>query len=204
MATAAQMKQYEEVLRTHTSALDKPVTEIAVFELKERLTDETKIALERDFAGLSARGKGVNSTAWGYSLDDSRTFIIIFDWEKIQYHWDFWQGPDFPTVMATIDKYFVPGRPLVRHYEFKPPGILKSEFVSISIWDEGEQKDVKEIEGRVECKTQTWEARQAAFAVDMAEMTWCAVILGYNSEEAARADGIKPQGVTHLLQLKRA
>lgn len=204
MATAEQMKQYEQVLKTHTSAMDKPVTEIAVFQTKEDITDEMKTALERNFAGLSSKGKGVNGTAWGYSLDDPRTFVIVFDWEKIQDHWDFWQGPDFPTVIATIDKYFVSGRPLVRHYDFKPPGFLKSEFVSISIWDEGEEKDVKEIESKVETKTQNWEARQAAFAVDMGEMTWCVVVLGYSSEEAARADGIKPKGVTCLLQLKRA
>ncbi|KPI43134.1 uncharacterized protein AB675_1788 [Cyphellophora attinorum] len=204
MATAEQMKQYEEVLKTHTPALNKPVTEIVIFRTKEEITEETRTALERDFVGPSSRGKGVRATAWGYALDDPRTFVIAFDWEKIQYHWDFWQTPEFATVMGAIDKWFVPGRPLVRHYDFNPPGLLKSKFVSISIWDEGEEKDVKEIKSKVNSEQQGWEARQAGFAADMGEMTWCAVVLGYGSEEAARADGIQPKGVTHLVQLKRA
>jgi hypothetical protein len=35
----------------------------------------------------------------------------------------------------------------------------------------------------------------------MGEMTWCSVLLGYDSEEAAKSDEITPQCETHLLKL---
>lgn len=202
MASAEEMKAYTESLRHHTPSLDIPLTEIVVFKLIEHPTEETTALIERDFVGAATGGEGIRRIGWGYSLDDPRTFIIMFDWRKIQDHWDFWQTPAFGPVIACITKCFEPGRPLVRHYKFDPPGMLKEEFVQVLVWDEGAERSADEIARKVESKSNSWVSRKAGFAMDLGEMTWCSVLLGYRTEAAARADEIGQKGETHLAKLK--
>jgi len=201
MASKEQMKAYEMILREHKSSLDIPVTEIVVFKLLDDLNEETRTLIEKDFVTPASKGEGVLRIAWGSSLDDRRTFVLMFDWRCIQDHWAFWQTPEFDSVMSCINQCFEPGRPLVRHYKFEPPGMVREEYVQLLVWDEGNEKSSGELLGILEREGKSWKSSKAGFAVDMGEMTWCAVTLGYESEEAARADKIGKKGETHLLKL---
>ncbi|KAK3081920.1 hypothetical protein LTS18_012160 [Coniosporium uncinatum] len=202
MGSKEQMKAYEMVLREHTSSLDIPVTEIVIFKLLDDLKEETMTLIEKDFVTPAGKGDGVRRIAWGCSLDDLRTFVLMFDWRCIQDHWAFWQTPEFEPVMSCINKCFEPGRPLVRHYKFEPSGMVRMEYVQLLVWDEGKEKDGEELMGLVEREGESWKNSKAGFAVDMGEMTWCAVTLGYESEKAARADKVGKKGETHLLKLQ--
>ncbi|KAK2808994.1 hypothetical protein FQN50_004268 [Emmonsiellopsis sp. PD_5] len=204
--TAADMKGYEQMLLQHTppSSLDTPVTEIVIFKLAQDPTPQTRAAIEQDFIANSSKGEGVNRTAWGYSLDDPRTVVIMFDWRKIQDHWTFWQTPAFEPVIKCIETVFEPGRPLVRHYKFDPVGMVGEEYVQVMVWDEGqgqEERGKEEMEGKVKSKGQNWSSRKGGFAVDINEMTWYCTLLGYSSEAAAREDGIEAKGASHLVKL---
>ncbi|KAK2793978.1 hypothetical protein FQN52_000310 [Onygenales sp. PD_12] len=203
--TAAKMKGYEQMLLQHTppSSLNIPVTEIVIFKLAHDRTPQTTAAIEQDFLANSAKGEGVNRTAWGYSLDDPRTVVIMFDWRKIQDHWAFWQTPAFEPVIKCIETVFEPGRPLVRHYKLDPVGMAGDEYVQVMVWDEDqgqEERGKEEMEGKVKSKGQNWSSRNGGFAVDMNETTWYCALLGYPSEAAAREDGIEAKGASHLVK----
>ncbi|KAH8901733.1 hypothetical protein GQ53DRAFT_631399 [Thozetella sp. PMI_491] len=206
MATAAQMASLTEVLRKHSSALDKPVTEIAIFKLKEMHTDATTAEFEKNIIANTFKGTGIKRMAWGYSLSDPKTLVWMLDWVKIQDHWDFWQTPEFGPVISTITNLFIEGRPLVRHYDFRPPGMLDQEFLHIRVWDEGESnKTDEEIRATLAATDNDfggYKAEKGAYAVDMGEMNWYCTLTGYEDEDMARAAKLTPRGETHLLQLK--
>lgn len=202
MATAEQMKQFEMMLRGHPSAMGYPVTEIAVFKLVKERTEELTSVIERDFVKPSAAGEGVRRVGWGFSQNAPDTFVIMFDWRKIEDHWAFWQTEAFNPVINCISTCFQRGRPLVRHYKFDPPAMLSEEYVRLFVWDEGSEKSPQEIMDKVAVGAKNYRSSHAGFAVDMGEMTWCSVLLGYPNEEAAESDEITPQFATHLLKLQ--
>lgn len=109
----------------------------------------------------------------------------MLDWEKIQDHWDFWQTPAFAPVIACIDKIFVPGRPLVRHYEFKPQGMLRQNVQKVFVWND--ESRAEKVETLMRTKSHE-SARKDAYAVDMHEASWRCVIYGYDDEDAASKD----------------
>lgn len=121
------MKAYTQVLLQHTSALDVLVIEVVIFKLREPRNENTTNQIQKNFLMNATRGKGVNRIVWGYSMDDPNMVIIMFDWQKIQDHWEFWQTDLFPPVMQCISTLFEAGRPLIRHYKFDPPGTLNSK-----------------------------------------------------------------------------
>ena len=195
------MKAYETALLEHKSALDIPVTEVVIFKLLNDRTDETTVSIERDFVANSIKAEGVKRISWGYSVDDPRTVILMFDWRKIQDHWAFWQTDYFPPVLGCIERLFEPGRPLVRHYEFDPVGMLDQEYVRVLVWDEqggslNSSADVMEGVGG------NSSIRKGGFAVDLDEMTWFCALLGYESEETASKDPVTFKGETHVVKLK--
>lgn len=204
MSLAEQMKGYENALRQQITALGEPVTEIALFRL---LADATPTALEsiqRDFVDNSAAGDGVRCVAWGPSLDDPRVVILMWDWRRIEDHWAFWQTARFPPVMACIERWFEPGRPLVRHYRFDPPGMPRRPYVRVLLWDHGEAATAAEITRKVAGAGTGASERKAAFAVDPGELTWCTVLSGYEDEAQARADELEAAHVqeAHLVKLE--
>lgn len=201
MVAAEEMKGYELALSNHTPCLDIPVTEVAVFKLREALTPDTLASIEKVFVGNSSAGRGVRRTGWGFSLDDPNTFIIMWDWDKIQDHWHFWQTPAFPPLMACIEKSFQDGL-LVRHYKFEPAGMVKEDTTQILIWDAGKEATSEEIARSITSKGTSWKSIKTGPAVDMGDMTWCCAMLGYDSAEAARADNIQPKEVSHLVRFK--
>lgn len=202
MATVDEMKAYEQVLLQHTSALDVPVTEVVIFKLRKGRDEATLNQIKEQFLKNAARGNGVNRTAWGFSTDDPRTVVAMFDWQKIQDHWAFWQTDLFPPVIQCISTVFEPGRPLVRHYKFDPPGMLDTKYVQVLVWDEGVERRPEEMVSTVTRQKQTWIQRKGAFAVDMNETTWYCELQGFSSEADARASGTVPRGETHLVELE--
>lgn len=206
MATAEQMAAYTAVLREYKPAQDKPLTEVAIFKLKEPQSPDTLEYFESQIIHNTARGKGIKRQCWGFSLSDTQTLIWMLDWDKIQHHWDFWQTSAFESVIACIEKIFVPGPPLVRHYEFKPAEMLDHHVQRILVWKEekGDQKEIMEtdmMKGENKAKS-----RKEAYAVDMQETNWRCTVLGYDSKEEAEIDEIvAPEGCeTHVVELKFA
>ncbi|PLB41236.1 uncharacterized protein BDW47DRAFT_122799 [Aspergillus candidus] len=196
MATAEQMAAYTAHLRTHTSAQNKPVTEICIFKLRAPYTQDHTAALstfESQIAANTAPGNGkpnapgIRRIAYGFSVDDPGTFVWMLDWDKIQDHWEFWQKEAFPPVIGAITELFVEGRPLVRHYDFGEEGMLDGGFrvARVVVWDDGKGR------ARESGNKSLARVRQVreAYAVDMDEMTWWCSLLGYESEEDCRADG---------------
>ncbi|KIX10717.1 uncharacterized protein Z518_01801 [Rhinocladiella mackenziei CBS 650.93] len=202
MATAADMKQLENMLRGHVSAMGYPVTEIVLFKLAKERDSETTAMIERDFVKPSSMGEGVRRVGWGYSLTAPDTFVIMFSWRKIEDHWAFWQTEAFNPVINCIATCFERGRPLVRHYKVVPPGMLSEEYVRLFVWDEGADRSADDIKDKVASKARNYKSSKAGFAVDMGETTWCSVLLGYDSEESAKSDEVTPQLETHLLKLQ--
>ncbi|PGH14606.1 hypothetical protein AJ79_02941 [Helicocarpus griseus UAMH5409] len=200
-STAAEMKAYEQMLLQHKPALNIPVTEVVIFKLLENPTAETT-EVKQDFVANAGGGEGMRRTAWGYSLDDPRTVVMMFEWRKIQDHWAFWQTPAFEPVIKCIRTIFEPERPLVRHYKFDPPGMLEAEYIKVMVWDEGAEKSREEMEAKVKSDSQSCIGQRGGFAVDMNEMTWYCTLLGYPSEQAARSDGIEAQGEAHLVKFE--
>jgi hypothetical protein len=206
MATSAQMAAYAEVLRTHTSALDKCVTEITIFKLKDPRSNATTTEFEEQILANTVKGKGIKRMAWGYSLDDPKTLVWMLDWAKIQDHWDFWQTPEFGPVMRSISNLFVEGRPLVRHYDFQPPGMLDQEILHVIVWDEGApgkaEDDLRATVAPASDHGVIAKASKSAYAVDMDETTWCCTLLGFEDEAAARAAKVTPRGEAHVCRMK--
>ncbi|KAI1339108.1 hypothetical protein F5Y15DRAFT_94116 [Xylariaceae sp. FL0016] len=214
MATADEMAAYTQRLLAHTSAHNKPVTEIAIFKLNPAYATDHAAAtaeFESQILSQTAPGKpyakGILRTSWGFSMHDPTTLVWMLDWEKIQDHWEFWQTPGFGPVISAITKLFVPGRPLVRHYDFGEQGMLGTPWVRVFVWDE-KKEGVKPEEacGRVlgpgVSKSET--IKRQAYAVDVDEMTWYCLLLGYEDENDAAAQEVLPdfQGEDHTVRLK--
>lgn len=214
MATAEEMAAYTQRLISHTSAQNKPVTEIAIFKLNpDYATDHAAAAFEFESQILTQAApgqpyaKGIRRTSWGFSKDDPGTLIWMLDWEKIQDHWEFWQTPGFPPVISTITKIFVSGRPLVRHYDFGELGMVEAPWVRLFVWNEERNgESVEEDRSKVlrtEGSNLAMNKRQA-HAVDIDEMTWQCLLLGYEDEASADQEEVHPafRGEEHLLKLQ--
>ncbi|OAL42909.1 hypothetical protein IQ07DRAFT_637398 [Pyrenochaeta sp. DS3sAY3a] len=201
MATQEQMAAYAAVLSQYKPAQDKPVTEIAIFKLKDAQSAATLEYFETQIIQNTTPGKGIIRQSYGFSLSDPHTLIWMLDWEKIQDHWDFWQTPAFKPVIACIDKIFVSGRPLVRHYEFKPPGMVQQHVQKVFVWNDttGADKAVDFVH-----KTGHESAKKDAYAVDMEETTWRCIVLGYENEEIAfKDDNVEWEGLeAHCVRMK--
>lgn len=196
MAASDQMAGYAAHLnaKTPVSSKGKPVTEIAIFTLQPPYDQDHAATASRFESQIvqncrpgAPYARGVRRIAWGFSLNDPKTFVWLLDWDKIEDHWDFWLTPGFPPVMESIAELFTPGRPLVRHYDFGEQGMLDPTFevVRIIVGDDGVKKDQwlqsDKLEGDVISKSNCREA----YAVDLDESTWWARLLGHGSEEEA-------------------
>ncbi|KAH6682148.1 hypothetical protein F5X68DRAFT_242754 [Plectosphaerella plurivora] len=215
MGIIEQMAGYGVHLHANTPAESKgkPVTEIAIFKLKTEYAQDHAAALSEFKEHMVTNctpgvphAKGIRRIAWGFAVDDPGMFVWVLDWDKIECHWDFWLAPGFPPVMATITKIFEPGRPLVRHYDFGGAGSLDKEleFVRIMVWDDGEEG---KREGKAKAlgngKGKAADSREG-YAVDIDETTaWCSM-LGYKTEEDARAAEVTPgeDAVSNIYQLE--
>ncbi|KAI1843416.1 hypothetical protein JX265_013298 [Neoarthrinium moseri] len=214
MATAEEMAAYTQRLISHTSAQDKPVTEIAVFKLNPAFaTDHAAAAaeFESQIIEQTAPGKpyakGIRRVSWGFSKDDPETFVWMLDWDKIQDHWEFWQTPGFQPVISTINKLFVPGRPLVRHYDFGEPGMIETAWIRLFVWDEKKEGATPEAAYGKVMKTnapRTATGERQAYAVDVDEMTWYCLLLGFENETGAAKAEVQSgfDGEDHIVQLK--
>ncbi|KAH7020714.1 uncharacterized protein B0I36DRAFT_392813 [Microdochium trichocladiopsis] len=204
--TPEQMAVYTEALLKHTKVLDQPVTEIVIFKLKQPHSDETTRDFETRILANAATGEGVRRMSWGYSLDDSSTMIWQIDWARIQDHWTFWQTPAFLPVIRGISDLFEAGRPLVRHYHFKPAGMLHEEVQLISVWDQGApgQAEADVLAGLGHSPDGSGDSKSAkgAYAVDMQGQTWYCAAFGFATEEEARASSVTRRGESHLVKLK--
>jgi hypothetical protein len=205
--SAEEMAQYTKMLQAYKPAQDKPVTEIVIFKLKGPQSPETMEQIESQLIANSGTGKGVLKQSWGFSLTDPHTVIWQLDWEKIQYHWDFWQTPAFGPVMAAIENIFVPGRPLVRHYEFKPAGMLQEAVQRVLVWnDEGKNRSQGEVEAAALVKSgkSVATAAKVANAVDMGETSWRCAVLGYATLQDAHQDELELQDgdESHIVEFK--
>lgn len=202
MSLAEQMKQYEQILLQTAPIQGVPVTEIVLFKFISEPTQQTFDSIKKDFVDNAINGKGIKRISWGPSLDDSKTFALMFDWEKIEDHWSFWQTPEFEPVMGCINQWFEPGRPLVRHYQFDPPGMLGQEYQRVWVWDNESSEGSDKILAAVSNANDQSSDHKAGFAVDPGEVTWCCVVKGYESEAKAREEDITKKLETHLLKLR--
>ena len=202
MATAEQMAAYTAMLSQYKPAQDKPVTEIAVFKLNEPQSPELLEYFEKEIIANTTPDEGINKQAWGFSLSDPKTHVWMLDYDKIQDHWAFWQTPAFTPVIAAITKLFEAGRPLVRHYDFQPAGLLDEPFQRVVVWND-EAKVGQKAADLVKGKSVAKNAKEA-YAVDMDETTWRCAVFGYSSQEDADKDEIvAPEGAeSHLVKLK--
>lgn len=213
MANAQEMAAYTLRLQGHTSAQSKPVTEICIFKLRDHFVSdhasaatqfETQIIDNTRPGGVHSLG--IRKCAWGFSVDDPSTLVWMLDWDMIQSHWAFWQSPGFPPVMEAISNLFVPGRPLVRHFDFGEEGMLGSEceFARVLVWDDG-PKGKSEFRARtvIGASSKCKDAREA-YAVDLDEMTWWCSLFGYSGVADARADSVNevPEAGSHVVKLK--
>ncbi|XP_014550141.1 hypothetical protein COCVIDRAFT_21322 [Bipolaris victoriae FI3] len=200
MATAEQMAAYAAALRQYKPAQDKPVTEVAIFKLKEAQSAATLEYFERQIIQNTAPGTGIIRQSYGFSLSDPYTLIWMLDWEKIQDHWDFWQTPAFAPVIVCIDKIFVSGRPLVRHYEFQPSGMLRHSVQKVFVWND--ELEAPKAESLVGTKSNASD-RKVAYAVDMQETSWRCAVFGYENKETAHKDEfVEWEGLeAHLVEL---
>jgi len=171
-----------------------------LFKLLADPTQETLESIKRDFVDNSATAAGCPRLSWALSLDDPCTIIFTFDWDRIQYHWDFWQLPEFEPVMACINKWFEPGMPLVRHYLFDPPGMLDSQYVRVFVWEHSSEVDRDVLVQQVSNKENKSRHVRAGFAIDPGQPKWCCVLLGYDSEDEARATTFTAKMETHLVK----
>ncbi|KAI7182438.1 hypothetical protein KC363_g8772 [Hortaea werneckii] len=182
-----------------TASLGIPVTEIAIFKTLAEVDAEALDAIRQDFVVNSAKGEGVLGIRWGASLDDSRTVVVVFDWRRIEDHWAFWQRSEMPTVLACINRWFVPGPPVVHHYRFDPPGMISKDYLRVSIWDRGEVVPVTDILNDVRGQQSSSEVK-GAFAVDPGQTTWCCVMEGFGSGDEARTAPIAKKMESHLFK----
>lgn len=200
MATAEQMAAYAASLSHYLPAQDKPVTEVVIFRLKDSQSAATLTDFEQEIILNTRSGAGVKRQAYGFSLTDSKTFIWMLDWEKIQDHWDFWQTPAFPPVIACIKRLFEEGRPLVRHYDFAPMGMLLQELQRVIVW----QSETVDLSTHVLRGTSRAIANKAGNAVDMQETAWRCILMGYKCDQDADSEGFVDQEhvEAHLVRLK--
>lgn len=196
------MAAVTQILRQHTpaSSLDKPLTEVVVFKLlpaQKPPSAATLARIEKDFAANSAGGVGVRRVAWGTSLTDPSTVVLMFDWRRIQDHWDFWATEAFVPVMTAIQELFEPGRPLVRHFDFEGQGMLVERWQRLDLWEAGESNVEAPKNGK-------WKTRRGGFAVDIGETGWYGACVGYESESDLREeDGQLPKnGEKHLIDFR--
>ncbi|KAI0024060.1 hypothetical protein F4780DRAFT_776287 [Xylariomycetidae sp. FL0641] len=214
MATAEQMAAYTQRLREHKPAQDKPVTEIAIFKLRPAYAGDhaaARAVFASQVLAHTAPGRpharGIRRVAWGFSAADPGVLVWLLDWDRIQDHWAVWQTPAFPPVLAAIAELFVPGPPLVRHYDFGAPGMLPAagRWARVLVWDDadGEAKEPEEARARV-LRSQTYRERRQAYAVDLDQETWYCLLLGYESEADARAEMVSPsfEGEDHVVELE--
>jgi hypothetical protein len=199
--TREQMAQYTKVLLEHTQNQGIPVTEVVIFKLKQPFTKETGHQFRTQIFSNANKAIGITRSAWGNSLNNPKVLIWMIDWKKIEDHWDFWQTEDFLPVMAGINDLFVEGRPLVRHYNFEPQGMLHSEFVRVVVWDEKEKRDKDEAMKKKNLARNCSE-RKGAFAIDMQEDTWFCTLLGYKSLEEAQIDVEVDAVENHVVQFQ--
>ncbi|KAI4594949.1 hypothetical protein KJ359_007472 [Pestalotiopsis sp. 9143b] len=122
MATSEEMAAYTQRLLAYTPAQNKPVTEIAVFKLNP------KFAADHDAAAAEFESQVIEQAAPGKPFAKG---IRRVSWD----HWEFWQTPGFPPIINTISKLFIPGRPLVRHYDFGGQGMIETTWVRLFIWE---------------------------------------------------------------------
>jgi hypothetical protein len=200
MSLAEAMKGHEDRLRQQVKCLDTPVTEVVVFKLKAEATPEALAAIRKDFVLNATAQKEPIRIGWGRSLDDAKTVVMLFDWQKIQHHWDFWQQPEFEPVMASINQWFEPGTPNVHHYLFKPPGMVETNFVRVSVWDNQEEATAEDLVASVSQTQGKLLRTQAGFAVDPDAATKCCVLVGFEDEEAARSHDFVTKQETHLVR----
>jgi len=198
---AGYFRTVEDSLRQaiDTASLGIPVTEIAIFKTLAEVNAEALDAIRQDFIVNSAKGEGVLGIRWGASLDDPRTVVVILDWRKIEDHWAFWQRPEMPTVLACINRWFVPGPPVVHHYRFDPRGTVSKDYIRVSIWDRGEVVPVTDIINDVRGQQSSSEVK-GAFAVDPGQTTWCCVMEGFGSVDEARIAPIAKKMESHLFK----
>jgi hypothetical protein len=211
MTTVEQMAGYAAHLNANTAieSKGKPVSEICIFKLKpEYIQDHAGAGAEFESQVIAnckpglAHSKGIRRVGWGFSVDDPEFCVYIVDWDKIEDHWDFWLDAGFPPVMAAIEKLFVPGRPLVRHYNFGGAGSLGEElaYVRIIVWDNGEEgKREDQALARENANSNAVDFRQG-YAVDLGEATWWCSMLGYKTKTDAFADEVKEgkDAVSHV------
>ncbi|EUC47348.1 hypothetical protein COCMIDRAFT_3607 [Bipolaris oryzae ATCC 44560] len=202
--SAERMAAHTQLLKTYLPAQDKPITEVAIFELKHPQSPETLRNFEQRIIANCQDGKGIKRMAWGFSLTDEKKLVWMLDWDKIQDHWDFWQTPAFTPVIQAIEDLFVEGRPLVRHYEFDPPGMLNQEYQRVLIWNQ-ENRDIaaeQVLKSNGPTTTSTSIASNGAYAVDMDEDTWWCSNFGYTSEAEVRKDSVQDKGEAGIFKLK--
>lgn len=131
----------------------------------------------------------------------------MLDWEKIQDHWEFWQTPGFPPVINTINKLFIPGRPLVRHYDFGCRGMVEASWMRLFISDKKKDDTTTEMALSKILKNDTPEitsVRRQGYAVDVDETTWYCLLLGYQDKRSAAKEEVQDDfsGEDHVLELK--
>jgi quinol monooxygenase YgiN len=200
MSLAQAMKAHEDNLRSQVTALDVPVTEVVIFKLLTDATEEALNAIRKDFLHNAATANGLIRLSWDQSLDDPKSIVMFFDWRRIQDHWDFWQQPEFEAVFACITKWFEPGAPIVHHYAFDTPGMIDTECVRVLIWDNDVASLPADLIEQVCGKDDRSEQVRAGSAVDPEEATRCCVLLGYHSEETAKAHRFTRKEHTHLVK----
>jgi hypothetical protein len=213
MATLEQMAGYAAHLNANTpvQSKGKPVSEICIFKLKpEHIQDHASAAVEFERQVVAnckpglAQCKGIRRIGWGFSVDDPEFFVYMVDWDRIEDHWDFWLDAGFPPVIAAINKLFVPGRPLVRHYDFGGAGTLNRElaYVRIIVWDNGEvaEREDQGLAGE-SARSHAIDSRQG-YAVDLGEATWWCSMLGYETATCALTDEVKggKDAVSHVFK----
>jgi hypothetical protein len=200
MATQEYMADVTKYLAEHTTQQGIPVTEVIVFKLKD--ASEANITkFEKEIFDSSKLGAGAPRTSWGRSLTDPSVLVWMIDWDKIEYHWDFWQTDAFPPLMAAINDLCVGGNPLVKHYRFEPRGFVDTPYIQLLVWDETEKRDGAAIMSEIGQDEAV--QRKGAYAIDFGSESWFCALLGYDSEEKAMAnkvDAIKG-GESHIAKL---
>lgn len=200
MSIAQAMKRHEDNLRQQVTCLDTPITEVVIFKLKAEATSEALAVIRKDFVLNAAAHKEPIRIGWSRSLDDARTVVMLFDWQKIQDHWAFWQQPEFEPVMASINQWFEPGTPNVHHYLFETPGMVETSLVRVFVWDNQKKVPSEDLVALVSQTEGKLLSTRAGFAVDPNAETKCCVLLGFDDEKAARSQDFVPKQETHLLQ----
>lgn len=195
-AVKAQLEQY-----TPASSRGIPVTEFVIFKLlPDFASQDSDTLLNRirdDFAKPSASGDGIRLVSYGRGVDDASSVILGFDWRRIEDHWDFWLTPAFEPVSNTIQTLFEPGMPLVKHYKFDQPGMLRDAVQRVVVWKAGAGKENPSND--VNAKGGSGSVKRG-WAVDAGEADWYIVTVGYADESKAVNDqATVPDGATNIV-----